>query len=143
MVPAGSVERNAPNMIRFAQRLPSRRVGNEKPSFFGIAVKALRGVHNIMTMKIGLNGMGRDRGKEFVMLSLQLRDGEYITIGKDIVIQVFTGTTTQMLVQAPRDMTILRGEVLERNGEARPACLYGQSPEKMKKAAKHNSVSNG
>ena len=76
------------------------------------------------------------------MLSLQLKDGEYITIGKDIVIQVFTGATTQVLVQAPRDMTILRGEVLERNGEERPACLYDPS-EKVKKAAKINTFSNG
>ena len=77
------------------------------------------------------------------MLSLQLRDGEYITIGRDIVIQVFTGSTTQVLVQAPKNMTILRGEVLERNGESRPACLYNQSPAKTKKAAKSNMVSNG
>lgn len=75
------------------------------------------------------------------MLSLQLKDGEYLTIGKDIVIQVFTGATTQVLVQAPKDMTILRGEVLERNGEDRPACLYSQSPAKMKKQQKPNAVS--
>jgi sRNA-binding carbon storage regulator CsrA len=77
------------------------------------------------------------------MLSLQLKDGEYLTIGRDIVIQVFTGATTQVLVQAPRDLTILRGEVLERNGEDRPACLLDQPPEKMKKAAKRTQVSNG
>ena len=76
------------------------------------------------------------------MLSLQLKDGEYITIGKDIVIQVFTGSTTQVLVQAPREMTILRGEVLERNGEERPACLY-DPPAKVKKTAKINTFSNG
>ncbi|MCI9581482.1 MAG: carbon storage regulator [Oscillospiraceae bacterium] len=57
------------------------------------------------------------------MLSLQLRDGDYLTIGNDIVIQVFTNSTIQVHVQAPRDMTILRGEVLERNGEERPPCL--------------------
>ena len=77
------------------------------------------------------------------MLSLQLKDGEYLTIGKNIVIQVFTGATTQVLVQAPRNMTVLRGEVLERNGEDRPACLLDQSPAKMKKAAKKNPFSSG
>ena len=77
------------------------------------------------------------------MLSLQLRDGEYLTIGEDIVIQVFTGATTQVLVQAPRDMTILRGEVLERNGGTPPACLFKQSPAKMKKAGKTNTFSPG
>ena len=76
------------------------------------------------------------------MLSLQLKDGEYITIGKDIVIQIFTGATTQVLVQAPRDMTILRGEVLERNGENPPDCLHSQ-PEIVKKAANPNVLSNG
>ena len=77
------------------------------------------------------------------MLSLQLKDGEYLTIGKDIVIQVFTGCTTQVLVQAPRDMTILRGEVLERNGEGRPACLIHAPAREIEKAGKRNEVSSG
>lgn len=68
------------------------------------------------------------------MLSLQLKDGEYLTIGRDIVIQVFANSAIQLAVQAPGDMTILRGEVLERNGEDRPACLYDQPPAKKKKA---------
>lgn len=79
-------------------------------------------------MKIGLKEWAQaDRlngERIFAMLSLQLRDGEYLTIGEDIVIQVFTNSTIHVLVQAPKDMTILRGEVLERNGEERPACLY-------------------
>ena len=58
------------------------------------------------------------------MLSLQMKDGEYLTIGEDIVIQVFTNSTIKVSVQAPRDMTVLRGEVLERNGENRPDCVY-------------------
>ena len=72
------------------------------------------------------------------MLSLQLKDGEYLTIGDDIVIQAFTNSTVRVAVQTPKDMTVLRGEVLERNGEERPNCLYDQSPEKMKKASKYN-----
>ena len=62
------------------------------------------------------------------MLSVQLKDGEYLTIGKDIVIQVFTNSTIRVSVQAPKEMTILRGEVWERNGEERPDCLYDQPP---------------
>ena len=77
------------------------------------------------------------------MLSLNLKDGEYLTIGEDIVIQVFTNSTIRVAVQAPREMTVLRGEVLERGGEDRPDCLYDRSPEKMKKADKRNKVSNG
>ena len=68
------------------------------------------------------------------MLSLQLKDGEYLTIGKDVVIQVFTNSTIRVSVQAPKNMTILRGEVLERNGEERPPCLYDPKPAKRKKA---------
>ena len=67
------------------------------------------------------------------MLSLQLKDGEYLTIGEDIVIRVFTNSTIKMVIQAPREMTILRGEVLERNGEDRPDCLYDLTPAKAKK----------
>ena len=68
------------------------------------------------------------------MLSLMLKDGEYLTIGEDIVIQVFTNSTVRVAVQAPREMTVLRGEVLERVGESRPACLFDQSPEKNEKS---------
>lgn len=67
------------------------------------------------------------------MLSLQLKSGEYVTIGEDIVIQVFTNSTVKMSVQAPKNLAILRGEVWERNGEARPQCLYGQPPTQVKK----------
>jgi len=65
------------------------------------------------------------------MLSLQLKDGEYLTIGEEIVVQVFASSTVRVSVQAPRDLTILRGEVLERNGADRPVCLYGQTPKKV------------
>lgn len=57
------------------------------------------------------------------MLSLQLNSGEYLTIGEDIVIQVFGGSAAKIAVQAPRDLTVLRGEVWERNGKKRPDCL--------------------
>jgi len=79
------------------------------------------------------------------MLSLQLSDGEYLTIGEDIVIQVFTNSTIKVSVQAPRDMTILRGEVLERNGSDRPACVYDPRPANAKKqhGARFDEVSSG
>lgn len=67
------------------------------------------------------------------MLSLQLKDGEYLTIGEDIVIQVFTTSAIRVSVQAPKHMAILRGEVLERNGEERPNCLFGADSPKRKK----------
>ena len=57
------------------------------------------------------------------MLSLQLNDGEYLTIGEDIVIQVFTNSAIRVAVKAPREMAILRGEVRERGGKPCPQCL--------------------
>ena len=58
------------------------------------------------------------------MLSLQLRDGDYLTIGDDIVVQVFTNSSIRVHVQAPKDMTILRGDLLERSGGQRPECVF-------------------
>ena len=58
------------------------------------------------------------------MLFLQLKDKEYLTIGDDIVIQVFTNSAVRVSVQAPRELTVLRGEVLERAGGQRPDCVF-------------------
>ena len=82
------------------------------------------------------------------MLFLQLKDKEYLTIGDDIVIQVFTNAAIRVSVQAPRELTVLRGEVLERSGSQRPQAVLEKSPEQVKKAQKRqktspNSVSNG
>lgn len=61
------------------------------------------------------------------MLFLQLKSGEYLTIGEDIAVQVFrdTGDRIRVAIKAPRDIAILRGEVLERNGAKRPDGLVG------------------
>lgn len=60
------------------------------------------------------------------MLSLQLRTGEYMTIGDDVVVQLdhIYGDRCKLMIQAPRDQTILRGEVLERTGGERPKCVF-------------------
>ncbi len=59
------------------------------------------------------------------MLSLQLRTGDYMTIGDEVIVQLnhIAGDRCKLMVQAPRDMTILRGEVLERIGGERPGCV--------------------
>ena len=59
------------------------------------------------------------------MLSLQLKTGDYMTIGEDVVVQLdhIAGDRCKLMIQAPREMTILRGEVLERAGGQRPDCL--------------------
>ena len=71
-------------------------------------------------------GAGPLLGKESAMLSLQLKSGEYLTIGDDIVVQVFDqGGSFRVAVKAPREMTILRGEVRERAAD-RPDGLLSQ-----------------
>lgn len=59
------------------------------------------------------------------MLSLQLKTGDYMTIGKDVVVQLdhISGDRCKLMIKAPRDMAILRGEVLERTGGERPECV--------------------
>ena len=70
------------------------------------------------------------------MLSLQLKTGDYMTIGGDVVVQLdhISGDRCKLMIEAPRDMTILRGEVLERNGEDRPLCLHEPQSAKARKA---------
>lgn len=60
------------------------------------------------------------------MLCLSLLPGEYVTIGQDVVLQYdrTVGERCRLAFQAPRDVPILRGEVLERDGGERPGCLF-------------------
>lgn len=56
------------------------------------------------------------------MLVLQLRTGEYMTIGDDVVVQVndVSGDRCKLMIQAPREIPVIRGELLERAGADRP-----------------------
>ena len=60
------------------------------------------------------------------MLCLNLNVGEYLTIGEDVVVQLdrITGDRCKLVVEAPREVPILRGEVLARNGGKRPDCVF-------------------
>lgn len=60
------------------------------------------------------------------MLCLSLVPGEYLTIGEDIVIQLdrMGADRCKLVIHAPREIPIVRGEVLERNGGARPECVF-------------------
>ena len=64
------------------------------------------------------------------MLSLNLRPGEYMTIGGDVVVQLdrMSGDRCKLLIDAPRELTVLRGEVLERGGGQRPDCVLSAPP---------------
>jgi carbon storage regulator CsrA len=60
------------------------------------------------------------------MLCLNLNQGEYMTIGEDVVVQVdgITGDRCKLVIQAPKEVPILRGAVLERGGGQRPSCVF-------------------
>jgi len=60
------------------------------------------------------------------MLCLSLLPGEYLTIGDNVVIQVdrMVGDRCKLVVSAPREIPVLRGEVLERSGGKRPDCVF-------------------
>lgn len=75
------------------------------------------------------------------MLSLQLKSGDYLTIGDSIAVQIFeqSGSSFRVAVKAPREIPILRGEVHERSGE-RPDGLRNKrpkSPSERRYDAKH------
>ena len=59
------------------------------------------------------------------MLSLHLNQGEYMIIGEDVVVQLdsISGDRCKLMINAPKEIPILRGEVLERTGGERPGCV--------------------
>lgn len=59
------------------------------------------------------------------MLQISLLPDEYFTINGDIVVQLsdVTGGRANLRVEADRRIPIVRGKVLERQGQPRPACL--------------------
>ncbi|MCI8478418.1 MAG: carbon storage regulator [Oscillospiraceae bacterium] len=60
------------------------------------------------------------------MLCLNLKPGEYMTIGENVVIQLdrIEGDRSRLMIQAPKEISIVRGEVLERTGGKRPDCVF-------------------
>jgi len=60
------------------------------------------------------------------VLSLSLAPGQYLTIGGNVVVQLNTiaGDRCKLTVTAPKEIPILRGEVLERGGGKRPDCVF-------------------
>ena len=60
------------------------------------------------------------------MLCLNLNQGEYLTIGDKVVVQLdrISGDRCKLVIQAPKQGTVLRGAVLERTGGKRPDCVF-------------------
>lgn len=59
------------------------------------------------------------------MLCLSLKPGEYLTIGENVHLQYdcTSGDRCKLLVDAPREVRVMRGTLLERGGESRPSGL--------------------
>ena len=78
------------------------------------------------------------------MLFLQLDPGEYLTIGEDIAVQVFldSGSRIRVAVKAPRELTVLRGEVRERMGGQRPLGLMDPPLPKTRSPRQETKVSS-
>jgi len=67
------------------------------------------------------------------MLCITMKRGDYVTIGDGIVIQVdrLNDERVHVNIQAPREVSIVRGKVLERAGGERPDCLYPARPDRV------------
>ena len=72
------------------------------------------------------------------MLSLMLKSGEYLTIGEDIVVQIVekSGGAFQVSIRAPREIPIVRGELLDRAGQ-RPEGFYQHKPKSLSKRTRN------
>lgn len=59
------------------------------------------------------------------MLKLSMTPGEYITVGDNVVIQLYRveGKRSYIAIDAPKEVTVLRGAVSEREGAAPPKHL--------------------
>ena len=69
------------------------------------------------------------------MLKLSLTPGEYITVNGNVVVQLYRceNGRAYLAIDAPRDIPIVRGAVLERQGGRRPPGLM-EPPKKGPKS---------
>ena len=60
------------------------------------------------------------------MLCLNLNQGEYLTIGEDVVVQLYgiSWDRCKLMINAPKEIPVLRGKVLERTGGQWPECVF-------------------
>lgn len=63
------------------------------------------------------------------MLCISLKSGEYFTLGDNVVIQYsrLEGGRVHLIINAPKDVPVIRGSVLERGGGQRPECVFDQA----------------
>ena len=76
------------------------------------------------------------------MLSLNIKHGEYITISDDIVIQVLPdGGWATVLVDAPREVPVLRGKLREKIGMERPEGIHTDHHKRRNRASRSEQAS--
>lgn len=69
------------------------------------------------------------------MLSLGRNPGEYLVIGKDIIIQVVSMEgDLRLSIDAPKNVSIVQGEVYEKSHD-KSACLSGKKGRRDRRAA--------
>lgn len=68
------------------------------------------------------------------MLCISMKPGEYFTVGGSTVIQMdrLTGDRVHLTIHAPKEVSILRGAVLERSGGKRPDCVFDTQPRPLR-----------
>jgi len=78
------------------------------------------------------------------MLKLSLSAGEYLTIGENIVVQIYRceGGRSYLAIDAPREIPVVRGTVRERLGAQRPGKL-AQVPPKGRRSEEPFLISSG
>jgi len=61
-----------------------------------------------------------------IMLCLSLAPGDYLTVGENVVLQLdrLTGERCKLVIDAPKEVPIVRGAVRERDGGERPGCVF-------------------
>ncbi len=69
------------------------------------------------------------------MLCLSLLPGDYVTIGGNVVLQLgqMSGDHFKLMIDAPREIPVVRGAVLEREGNERPDCILDTHPRRSPK----------
>ena len=99
----------------------------ERATRFHRRVRSPKGQSTQHDIIFNENGRRPEAITEIDMLCITLKCGEYFTVGNDTVVQYdkLSGDRIHLTIQAPREVPILRGEVLERNGGKRPDCVYG------------------
>lgn len=68
------------------------------------------------------------------MLKLTMLQEDYLIVNGDIVVQLarVAGGRAEVAIHARREVSIVRGEVLERQGGQRPACLAAPAKKKAR-----------